>query len=69
MTTELHVGDRVLCLQAGIDYKVGQGQRGVVTGFARFSPHHPREAMVALPDGREEWFWVSTLVRLAEGAS
>lgn len=54
-------GDTVRCLYGDIDTKQGAGETGVITGFARFSSYHPREAMVRLNDGRSRWFWLSSL--------
>lgn len=54
-------GSRVLCTQGDIDKSQNEGRTGVVSGFARFSSYHPREALVRFDDGTSGWFWLSTL--------
>lgn len=54
-------GDRVTCFAGCIDRGIGNGETGTLTGFARLSAYHPREAMVRFDDGRSGWFWVRDL--------
>lgn len=55
-------GLSVICLRPSIDQKLGQGEVGVVQGFARLSSYHSREAFVAFADGKSGWFWVHDLI-------
>ena len=61
MTNEIQHGDRVMCLEASIDRQAHKGDEGIITGFARFSSHHAREAMVKFSDGSSAWFWARHL--------
>lgn len=63
MTQEhtIQVGDMVRCLSHGIDRPVGKDAVGRVTGFARFSSYHSREAMVAFENSESGWFWLRDL--------
>lgn len=54
-------GARVQCFRGSIDERAHNGSTGIVTGFARFSSYHAREAIVRFDDGKSEWFWVRDL--------
>lgn len=54
-------GTTVRCAARSIDLQIGEGEIGVVSGFARLSSYHPREAMVRFSNGRSDWFWVRDL--------
>lgn len=58
--------DRVRCLHEGIDNGLGEDMIGRVTGFARYSSYHEREAFVKFGEGHPAngWFWVADLERL-----
>jgi len=62
MAQNLIEGDEVCCNAASIDRKIGEGMSAMVTGFARFSSYHPREAMVRFENGDSDWFWLRDLV-------
>jgi len=58
------VGDKVRCVRGSIDARLGAGEVGYVTGFARLSSYHPREVYVSNVDGTPSapwcgWFWLS----------
>lgn len=61
MQLQIEAGTQVICKAPSIDRKLGEGERGIVTGFARLSSYHAREAMVRLANGQSEWFWVRDL--------
>jgi hypothetical protein len=63
---QVRSGERVVCREASIDRKLHKGSTGVVTGFARFSSYHAREAMVRFDDGSSEWFWLRDLDKVQE---
>lgn len=63
-THPLQEGCEVKCLTASIDRQKHAGDIGVITGFARFSSYHAREAMVKFADGSSEWFWCSSLAKV-----
>lgn len=54
----------VLCAQGDIDRNKHKGETGTVTGFARFSRYHGREAMVRFQSGETAWFWVNDLTAI-----
>lgn len=59
----IKIGDTVTCSEASIDTPgFGKGLVGKVTGFARLSSYHSREAMVRFGDGNSEWFWERDLL-------
>lgn len=60
-TATIKEGDRVRCKAPSIDHKVGEGEFGVVIGFARFSSYHTREALVKLESDESHWFWLGDL--------
>lgn len=57
-------GTKVHCIHASIDREIGKSATGEITGFARFSSYHAREAMVKLDSGESAWFWCSSLEEL-----
>lgn len=62
----MEINDTVKCNDTSIDNpSFGKGLIGKVTGFARFSSYHPREAMVRFEDGKSEWFWERDLAPIA----
>lgn len=71
MASNLKCGDKVKCLAGNISHGQGAGEVGYVTGFARFSPYHGREAYVSSVNEYEGdsgapapwcgWFWVADL--------
>jgi hypothetical protein len=67
----LNIGDLVRCRAGGCDHNRGAGEVGYITGFARFSSYHPREAFVSDSPGDAQarwcgWFWVSDLEKAAQ---
>lgn len=67
----INIDDTVKCSADCIDTpSYGNGLVGKVTGFARFSSYHSREAMVQFEDGRSHWFWERDLapVSVAQAA-
>ncbi len=61
MVPQWNEGDKVRLIENAIDAPVGDGETGVITGFARLSAYHPREAMVRLESGKSGWFWLRAL--------
>jgi len=59
----IQAGNTVRCLANSIDKQVGKDAVGRVTGFARFSSYHPREAFVTFDEKPADsgWFWVRDL--------
>lgn len=51
----------VRCRTGSIDRNKHKGRIGEVSGFARLSHHHAREASVTFADGAAAWFWESDL--------
>lgn len=62
-TKTIQEGDMVRCLAGDIDKQRGAGTTGRVTGFARLSSYHAREAFVSFADSPQDsgWFWVRDL--------
>lgn len=63
--TKIELDAQVRCRDASIDRRIGKDMIGTVTGFARLSSYHGREALVRLADGRSDWFWLSDLEPVA----
>lgn len=57
----MEIGDTVQCRNGDIDNRKHAGENGKITGFARFSVYHQREAMVKFADGTSAWFWLNDL--------
>lgn len=55
-------GTRVYCTCPSIDRRIGDGEAGVVVGFARFSSYHGREVLVRLDNGGSDYFWLRDVV-------
>lgn len=60
----LSEGDQVKCLTGDIDRLRHIGEVGTISGFARFSSYHPREASVTFADGSAAWFWLRDLEKI-----
>ena len=63
MQVAIKEGDTVRCTSGSIDKGAGKGAIGRVTGFARLSAYHAREAFIQFDDQPENngWFWVRDL--------
>lgn len=61
-----HHGDRVVCLRGDIDRQRHVNEIGVISGFARLSTYHPREASVRFEDGSAAYFWLRDLEKVED---
>lgn len=62
--TDFQYGDRVKCLAGDIDRNAHAGAVGTITGFARLSSYHPREASVRFGDGSAAYFWLRDIEKI-----